>query len=568
MDGIGEGIRVVQATSLGMLVDLPEPPVIDFDNHRVHQNVKEKEAVTIKTEEEVEDEPRQAESSSSSSSASSSKPRKMKKPWNGPIWSKKSPSRPSYTEEECAQRVSSMLYELEEDGVTGPWAVGNVLDSWVGKVTRVDLSKVIKELGARRNSPLALEVFQWMQAQKGRLKPNKHTYSLILGVLGRGGMITEARELFDAMLLSPNVEVCVYSYNAMIGAYARSGNFKKAWRLYESMIEQGVQADEITLSILLNGVGKADLPVEKAEMIFSRIKENGILPSVQTYNTLMSVLRKRGHAARCSELHKEMQMLEVVPDIYTFNTLLMMHVDSGSVNEAMEVYERMKYAGLQPTVVTYTGLIQMFSRGSKHKEAIELFLEMQRVGCKPDLTTYSLMITVYGKAGSAEESALVFRQLQQAGLRPSVVTWSSLIQVFGWHGRLHEVGAYFNEMLASGCQPDLTLYNVVMGAYGRHGHSVQAAILFRRMQAQGLNPSAVSYDTMIQAYCHAKQPADAHAVLDQMTKAGFTPDRISRAMLQQQLGVQYAGGSHVSLSRKERRRLVRRQVSSIHCHVK
>lgn len=549
MDGIGDfaGVRVVQATSLGVLVNLPEPPVIDFDN-RVLQNIEEKEVVTIKIKEPLHAEPLTS--------------RKTKKPWTGPIRPRKTPPRAPYTEEECAQRVDSMLFELEEDDVTGAWAVANVLDAWVGKVTRVDLSKVIRELGTRRNAALALEVFQWMQVQKGRLKPNGHTYSLVLGVLGRGGLITEARALFDLML-SSNVQVGVYSFNAMIGAYARTGNFKKAWRLYEDMMDRGIQADEITLSTLLNGAGKADLPVEKAEMIFLRIKENGILPSVQTYNTLISVLKRGGHAARCNELHAEMQTMEVVPDLYTFNTLLMMHVQGGKLTEAMEVYQRIRDAGLQPTVVTYTGLIQMYSRASKHKEAIEVFLEMQRVGCKPDLTTYSLMITVYGKAGSPEEAALVFRLLQQAGFTPNVVTWSGLIQVFGWHGKVQEVGAYFNEMLASGCLPDVTLYNIIMGAYGRNGHSVQAAILFRRMQAQGLNPSAVSYDTMIQAYCHSRQPADAQAVLEQMTKAGYSPDRISRAMLQQQVGVKYAGDSQIHLSRKERRRLLPRPLHRI-----
>ena len=175
------------------------------------------------------------------------------------------------------------MFELEEDGVSGAWAVANVLDAWVGKVTRVDVAKVMRELGSRRNPALALEVFQWMQVQKRRLKPNAHTYSLILGLLGREGMVTEARELFDSMLSSP-VEVGVYSFNAMIGAYARGGNFKKAWRLYKDMVNKGVQADEITLSTLLNGAGKADLPVETVEKVFLRIKENGILPSVQTYN--------------------------------------------------------------------------------------------------------------------------------------------------------------------------------------------------------------------------------------------------------------------------------------------
>ncbi|KAG0569595.1 hypothetical protein M758_6G097400 [Ceratodon purpureus] len=483
--------------------------------------------------------------------------KKKKKPWNGPIRTRKSPPQPAHTEEDCAKRVDDMLFELEEEGVTGSWAVANVLDVWVGKVTRVDLAKVIRELGSRRNAALALEVFQWMQVQKGRLKPNAHTYSLILGVLGRGGMVTEARELFDSML-SSGAEVGVYCFNAMIGAYARGGNFKKAWRLYEDMMEKGVQADEVTLSTLLNGAGKADLPVEKAEKIFSRIKENGILPSVQTYNTLLSVLKRGGHAARCIELDKEMQTMEVVPDIYTFNTLLMTHVQGGRFDDAEEVFQRIRNAGLKPTVVTFTGLIQMYSRANKHKEAMETFLEMQRVGCSPDLTTYSLMISVYGKAGSADEAALVFRQLQRKGFRPNVVTWTGLIQAFGWQGKTQEIGAYFNEMLASGCLPDVTLYNIMMGAYGRSGHSVQAAILFRRMQAQGLSPSAVSYDTMIQAYCHSKQPADAHAVLDQMSKAGYTPDKISRAMLQQQLGVKYSGDSQILLSRKERRRIAPR----------
>ena len=88
--------------------------------------------------------------------------KKPKRPWNGPIWPRKSSPQPAHTAEDCEQRVNSMMFELEEDGVSGAWAVANVLDAWVGKVTRVDVAKVMRELGSRRNPALALEVFQWM----------------------------------------------------------------------------------------------------------------------------------------------------------------------------------------------------------------------------------------------------------------------------------------------------------------------------------------------------------------------------------------------------------------------
>ncbi|XP_024394405.1 uncharacterized protein [Physcomitrium patens] len=531
VDGVGDCVssRLGQATSVGALLDIPESPVVDLDN-LLQASVLNMET-SLHTE---------------------NLGRKIKKPWNGKIRPRTKASQAPWTSADCAQRVDGMLADLEEEGILGAWAV---LDAWVGKITRVDVARVIRELGSRMNVALALEVFEWMRVQKGRLKPNGHTYTLVLGVLGRAGLTIQARELFDEML-SSGVEVGLHSFNSMIGAYARKGLFKKAWRMYEDMVESGIQADEITLSTLLSGVGKTQLPVETAEKIFSKIKENGILPRVETYNTLLSVLSRGGHTERCKELEIEMQRLEVVPNIITFNTLLMMHVQGGRLKEAAEVYQRILDAGLKPTVVTYTGLVQMYCRASKHKEAIEVFLEMRRVGCKPDLMIYSLMISVYGKAGSAEEAALVFRQLQNDGYIPNVVTWCCLIQAFGWQGKMQEIGAFFNEMLASGCLPDLTLYNVMMGAYGRYGHSVQAAILFRRMQAQGISPNAVSYDTMIQAYCHSKQAADAQIVLDQMTRAGFSPDRSSRAMLQQLVGVKNSGDSQIRLTRKEQRRII------------
>ncbi|KAH9570572.1 hypothetical protein CY35_02G048100 [Sphagnum magellanicum] len=478
--------------------------------------------------------------------------RKTKRIWRGPIRLRRVPPQPPWSEEDCRQRVETIINELlgaqRED--SGSLAVTNLLDTWVGKITRVDLCNIIKELGCHHEGALAFEVFSWMQRQKRRLKPNGHTYSSIIGVLGRVGMVSRAREVFDSML-SSDIPVLVYSYNAMIGAYGRNGNFKKAWRLYEDMVTRGIHADEITFNTLLNAVGRAGLPIEKAEKLFLSMKHKGLLPSAQSYNTFLSVLSKAGHAERASTLIQEMCSTDATPNLVTYNTLLAMHAQTGKYKEGLEVYASLRAAGLEPNVVTFAGLIQLYSRTYKHQEAIDTFLEMKQSGCCPDSTIYSLMISVYGKAGLVEEAAHMFRQMQADGFKPNVVAWSSVIQAYGRLSMLQEVGKYYNEMLATGCQPDITLYNILLGAYGREGYSVQAAILFRKMIAQGVTPDAVSYNTMIQTYCKANQLADAESVYDQMTRAGFSPEKITRAALQQ-AGLKYTTENRIHLSRKER----------------
>ncbi|CAM6074353.1 unnamed protein product [Sphagnum tenellum] len=485
--------------------------------------------------------------------------KKSKSIWRGQIRVRQMPPQLPWSEEDCRQRVETIVGELlrnqrhpSSDVVEGhTQSITNVLNSWAGKITRVDLSNIIKELGSRQEGALAFEVFSWMQQQRRRLKPNGHTYSSMIGVLGRVGMVSEAQEVFDSML-SFEVPRLVYTYNAMIGAYGRIGNFNKAWRLYEDMVLQGIHADEITFNTLLSAVGRAGLPIEKAEKVFLSMKRKGFLCTGNSYNMFLSVLSKVGYVETASNLMHEMcHLTDATPDLVSYNTLLTMYARAGKHKEGIGVFTSLRAAGLQPNVVTFTGLIQLYSCACKHQEAIKTFLEMKRSGCCPDLTTYSLMVSVYGKAGLVEEASQVFRRMQADGFKPNVVAWSSIIQAYGRHGMLQEVGKHYNEMLATGCQPDVTLYNILLGSYGREGYSVQAAILFRKMSVQGIAPDAVSYNIMIQTYCRAKQLADAHSVYDQMTQAGFSPDKITKVALQQ-AGLKYTTENRIHLSRKER----------------
>ncbi|KAG6549686.1 hypothetical protein Mapa_008665 [Marchantia paleacea] len=479
-----------------------------------------------------------AKSSTSSSRAdespgvsSAEPPSRQKKPWTGVRRQKRMAPLPPWTQDEFRLREKLILEAILAEQTEARVLVDDVLNSWLGKVTRVELTNLMKAFGHMKQTDLALDILCWMQKQTGRLKPNRHVYSTILGVLGRAGMVSKARELFDSDDLKALDSVILY--NAMMGVYVKSGFFKRAWKLYEELCERGLEADEVTFNTLFSGISKADMPVQMAEKLFSKMKQTGVPAGRFTYNTLITLFSKAGNFKAASAMLQEMRAGDHLPDLCTFNTLIGLHARAGQVEEAVQVFHTLKEAGLKPDTITYTTLIQMFNQAHLLKKAVDCFAEMQACGCKPDLMTYSLMVHVHGRAGRPREAEQALRQMQQAGYRPNVVTWSSLIQVYGKQGMLAELNSCFAEMQKSGCRADATLYNIMMNAYGQVSLPGQAACLFRQMQSQGIQPTEACYNTMIHAYAQVGKLEEAGAVSQQMIRAGFGPDKLSRRFLNQ-----------------------------------
>jgi len=67
------------------------------------------------------------------------------------------------------------------------------------------------------------------------LRPNGHTFSLILGILGRAGRVREAEEVF-AVFRGMGFRDKVHGFNAMLAAYMRQGQGAKAWAMFEEMM--------------------------------------------------------------------------------------------------------------------------------------------------------------------------------------------------------------------------------------------------------------------------------------------------------------------------------------------
>ncbi|WZY85194.1 hypothetical protein YC2023_031578 [Brassica napus] len=146
-------------------------------------------------------------------------------------------------------------------------------------------------------------------AKRG-LKPNNHTYSILIRGMfdlnkveeviqlfleteryaSRYGCCKDERaeegqKLFDEMM-SKNAQPNSVVYNHLIRAYCRSGRLSMAFHLSEDMKIKGISPSCATYTSLIKGLSVVSL-VEEAKLLLEEMKEEGLEPNVFHYTALI-----------------------------------------------------------------------------------------------------------------------------------------------------------------------------------------------------------------------------------------------------------------------------------------
>ncbi|KAL0440822.1 UNVERIFIED_CONTAM: Pentatricopeptide repeat-containing protein, chloroplastic, partial [Sesamum radiatum] len=256
-------------------------------------------------------------------------------------------------------------------------SIARCLDAFKNKLSLSDFSHVFKEFAHRGDWQRSLRLFKYMQRQIW-CKPNEHIYSLIIGILGREGLLDKSAEIFDEMV-AHSVPRTVLSYTAIINAYGRNGQ-------YEAAIE-----------------------------LLDRMKTERILPNILTYNTVINACARGGYSWEgLLSLFGEMRHEGIQPDLVTYNTLLSACSNRGLGDEAEMVFRTMNESGVLPDITTYSYLVETFGKLGKLEKVSELLAEMEAGGNLPEIMSYNVLLEAYAHSGKIKEAMGVFRQMQAA----------------------------------------------------------------------------------------------------------------------------------------------------------
>ncbi|XP_048564006.1 pentatricopeptide repeat-containing protein At1g08070, chloroplastic-like [Triticum urartu] len=151
-------------------------------------------------------------------------------------------------------------------------------------------------------------------AENQRLPLTSYLGSALIDMYTRCGHVGRARSVFSRM-----EQKGVITWNSMIRGLAMNGFAEDAISLYEKMVENGVQPNEITFVALLAACTHAGL-VDQGMAFFEEMKrEHHVSPQVEHCACIVDLLCKSG---RLWEAYKFICDMEVKPNAVIWTTLL------------------------------------------------------------------------------------------------------------------------------------------------------------------------------------------------------------------------------------------------------
>ncbi|MBA0756561.1 hypothetical protein Gogos_020234 [Gossypium gossypioides] len=215
--------------------------------------------------------------------------------------------------------------------------------------------------------------------------------SALLISYAKCGCIVFARKLFDEEKIDGKD---VITWNSMISAYAKHGNWSECFELYNQMKPLKLKLDQVTFLGLLTACVNSGL-VKEGRAVFKEMREiYGCQPSQEHYACLVDLLGRAGHINEAREVVKEMPFK---PDTRVWGHLL----------SACKLHSQTKFA----------------------ESAAEKLLTME----PENAGNYVLLSNIYAAAGKWDKFAKMRRLLKEKGLKKT--PGCSWLQI---NGHVHE----------------------------------------------------------------------------------------------------------------------------------
>lgn len=364
-----------------------------------------------------------------------------------------------------------------------PWS--NDLESSLASLSP-SLSKttVLQTLGFLRDTSKALQFFNW--AQETGYTHTEQSYFSMLEILGRNRHLNTARNfLFSIEKRSRGVvKLEARFFNSLMRNFSRAGLFQESIKLFTTM------------------------------------KSHGVSPSVVTFNSLLTILLKRGRTNMAKNVYDEMLgTYGVTPDTYTFNILIRGFCMNGMVEEGFTIFKDMSRFGCEPDVITYNTLVDGLCRAGKVTIAYNVVRGMGKksVDLNPNVVTYTTLIRGYCAKREIDKALDVFEEMIDLGLKANNITYNTLIKGLSEVQKFEKIKEILEVTAADGkFSPDTCTFNTLIHCHCDAGNLDEAQRVFEKMTELKVQPDSATYSVLVRNLCQGGHYEKAEVLLDKL----------------------------------------------------
>ncbi|VFQ84292.1 unnamed protein product [Cuscuta campestris] len=369
------------------------------------------------------------------------------------------------------KRISMLGYPEKGNAAT-------VLDQYENegiKISRFDLSRIIKELRKFGRHEFALQGYEWMNNRADKYRQYAVDAAIHLDLISKVHGISKAEDYF---LSFPESLRKKELYGSLLNAYAHFGMR------------------------------------EKAESLFDEIRNRGYADgNPRPYNVMLTLYMKLEEHDKVECMVLEMDEKHLL-DIYSYNIWLTSRGYQGSPEKMEQVFERMKRdTSVVPNWSTYSVMASMFIKMGELEKGKDYLGKLESGIKGQDRTAYHYLISLYGSVGNKEGIHSVWNDYK---------SYFAYIPNMGYHLvitsllRLDDIeGAEnaFHEWMSAKTHHDARIANHLLRWYLKNGQLEKVESVFTLLVDAGRKPSSKTLGILAQVHIKKRRVSEALSCL-------------------------------------------------------
>ncbi|KAK9293075.1 hypothetical protein L1049_021059 [Liquidambar formosana] len=327
---------------------------------------------------------------------------------------------------------------------------------------------------------------------KSQYSSDVYMGSALVDMYSKCGSVECARQVFDGMN-----ERNIVSWNSLITCYEQNGPADKALEIFMTMMNCGLEPDEVTLASVVSACAslaaiKEGLQIHARVFKFDKFRDDVVLS-----NALVDMYAKCGKINEARWVFDRMPIRNVVSE----TSMVSGYAKAASVKAARLMFTKM----IERNVVSWNALIAGYTQNGENEEALGLFRLLKRESVRPTHYTFGNLLNACANLADlqlgrqAHTHVLKHGFRFQSGLEPDIFVGNSLIDMYMKCGSVEDGYRVFQHMV----ERDTVSWNAMIVGYAQNGYGIEALEIFRKMLLSGEKPDHVTLIGVLCACSHA-----------------------------------------------------------------
>ncbi|KAJ8771697.1 hypothetical protein K2173_026874 [Erythroxylum novogranatense] len=327
---------------------------------------------------------------------------------------------------------------------------------------------------------------------KSSFQFNVYVCSVLIDMYAKLGKLDTALEILGRLQ-----EKDVVSWTAMIAGYTKHGLFAEALKLFEKMLNEGIQSDNIGYSSAISACAGIQA-LDQGQQIHAQTYVSGYSDDLSVGNACVSLY------ARCGNIREAFLAFEKIndKDSISWNALISGLAQSGYCEEALKVFAQLNRTKWEVDQFTFGSAVSAAANMANIKQGKQIHAVIIKKGFDSEIEVCNALITLYAKCGSIIDSKREFSEMSEK----NEVSWNAMITGYSQHGCGNEAIDLFEEMKKIGEMPNHVTFLGVLSACSHMG-----------LVNEGLG----HFESMSKEHGLLPKPEHYVCVVDLLSRAGF-----------------------------------------------